>query len=42
MHSQLVNIRMKDFVHEADTGRLVRKLVRQLDMDLPNALGEWC
>lgn len=39
---QLVNVRVEDLVHEADTRRLERVLVGELDMDLPHATGERC
>ena len=40
-HSQFIDIRMEDLVHEANAGRLERVLIRKLDMDLPHPTGEW-
>jgi len=34
-HVRLVDIRVEDLVHKANTGTLVRVLLRQLDMNLP-------
>jgi hypothetical protein len=34
-HVRLVDIRVEDLVHKANTGALVRVLLRQLDMNLP-------
>ena len=39
-NSQLVNVGVEDLVHEPDTGRLVRELLWQIDVDLPHSLGE--
>lgn len=41
LHSQLVNVRVEDLVHEANTGRLVGELLWQIDVNLPYTLGEW-
>jgi hypothetical protein len=35
-----VDVRVEDLVHEANAGGLVRILVRQLDVYLPNAARE--
>ena len=37
---QFIDIGVEDAIHEADTRRLVRVLVGQLDVDLPNAAFE--
>lgn len=34
-HVRLVDIRVENLVHKANTGALVRVLLRQLDMNLP-------
>jgi hypothetical protein len=34
-HVRLVDIRVEDLVYKADTGALVRVLIRQLDMNRP-------
>lgn len=39
---QLIYVGMEDAIHEADAGRLVRVLVWELDVDLPEAAGEGC
>lgn len=39
-HSQLVDIRVEDLVHEANAGGLERVLIRKLHMDLPHPTGE--
>ena len=38
---QLVDIGMEDLIDEANTRALIRVLVRQLDMNLPQAAFEW-
>lgn len=40
--SQLVNVGVEYTVHEANARRLIRVLVRELDMDLPYATFERC
>lgn len=39
---QLVDIRVENAIREADARRLVRVLVRQLDVDLPHSALERC
>lgn len=41
-YSRFINVRMEDFVHKPDTGRLVWELFRELDVDLPHTIGERC
>jgi hypothetical protein len=40
LNLQLVYVRVEDLVHEAYTGRLVWELLGQLDVDLPDTVGE--
>lgn len=41
-HSQFVNVWVENAVHESDAGALVRILVGQLDVDLPESALEGC
>lgn len=38
---QLVDVRVKDPIDEANTRALVRVLVRKLDVDFPETASEW-
>lgn len=40
-YAQFIDVRMEDLVHEANTWRLVRILIGEFDMDLPDAPLEW-
>ena len=40
-YPQLVDVGMEDLIDEANTRALIRVLVRQLDMNLPQAAFEW-
>lgn len=39
--SQFIDVGVEDLVHEPDAGRLVGELLRELDMNLPDAVREW-